>query len=152
MTSTEDNRPYRLIEVGLGDYDPTETTAPAYSNIAVVGHNPWPLFSREQMEGFRAITSRDHFQPFFIEQLGTYAVVMSYDNSLPEEFDLGEHMDSVRAGSEVDVYDDGKGFRIDYADKLVIEVDGEQIEAFNFDCVGYDFWMADEPVSQPAVI
>lgn len=54
-------------------------------------------------------------------------------------------MESILKAERVEHYDNGKGFYIDYPVKRVIEVDGELLETYSFDHVGYDFCRAPGP-------
>jgi hypothetical protein len=147
VTEEVDNRPYSLRTVGIDGYEP-ERTMPAYSNHDKdVGE--WPVFTREQVEILVANTESYHFQPVWIEEIGTYAVVRGYGNSLPENFDVSPYMDQILKMEDVVSWQDGNGFEIAFAEKRVIEVDGEQIETFSFDHIGWDFYRADEPAPAP---
>lgn len=137
-----DGRPYEIHLVGIGDYSPGEGI-PAYSNSRE-GEFEWPLFTREQVQGLLDITQRSYFQPFWIEELGTYAVVVGYGNSLPAEFDVEPYMHAILRMEEIDEYRGGEGFSISFAEKHSIEADGVEVEAFSFDTVGWDFYRADD--------
>lgn len=132
MSEAIDTRPYTLRAVVIDDG--LERPIPAYSNHdQEVGE--WPVFTRES-------TDRSHFQTFWIEEIGTFVTVTGYGNSLPEDFDVAPYMEAILNMEEIDDYQDGKGFNIAYAVKRVIEVDGEQLETFSFDHVGWDFCRA----------
>ncbi len=142
MTEQADTRPYSLRTVVIDDG--AERPIAAYSNHDQdVGE--WPLFTRDQIPGLLDATQRNHFQLFWIEEIGTYANVIGHNNTLPEVFDIAPHMTAILQMEPVDHFDDGKGFYIDYPVIRVIEVDGESLETFSFDHVGYAFCRALEP-------
>lgn len=143
MTTEPDNRPYSLRTVGIDGYIPERTMA-AYSNHDQE-NGEWPVFTREQVAGLVANTERSHFQPIWIDELGTYAVVTGYGNSLSSDFDIKPHMDAILRGEDVDDFQGGNGFNITRAERRLIEVDGQQIETFSFDSVGWDFYRATAP-------
>lgn len=142
MAETIDDRPYTLRTVVIDDG--LERPIAAYSNHdQEVGE--WPVFTRDQVAGLLESTDRSHFQTFWIEEIGTFATVTGYGNSLPEDFDVAPYMEAILNMEEVDEYQDGNGFNIAYAVKRVIEVDGEQLVTFSFDHVGWDFCRALHP-------
>lgn len=151
----DDPRPHSLAMVCFlsGDEDEEhfeEAPLPAYSCSAAHQH-VCALFTREQVDGILAVTRRSEFQPFWIEEIGTYAVVVGYDGCLPEQVDLEPHMGSVLQMADIDMSDGGDRFWVAYAEKHVIEVDGALEDAFSFAPAGMDFYWAEDqtPTASP---
>lgn len=145
-----DPRPYALTMVafdsgnGDDDEDKEEDAVPAYSNSSESQY-VFPVFTREQVDGLLQITQRSQFQPFWIEEIGTYAVVVAYDSPLPEQFDIEPYMAAILQMTKIDEYRDGDGFWLAYAEKYVIEVDGTPEEAFSFHPADLDFYRVEAP-------